>query len=74
MIKSLSDKELIKWKKDKTNRTYFNELTKTDLKDSFRELTNIFERVWYGEATITATIFQDIEGQFKQFIDKVLAR
>lgn len=70
-IKTLSDKELIKWKKEKTNRTYLNELPSGNLKYPFRELTNIFDRVWYGEATINESIFQNIEGQFRAFIDNI---
>lgn len=67
-IKSLSEKELIRWKKDKTNRNYLNELVGADLKNKFRKLTAIFERIWYGEVNIDATIFDDIERQFQGFI------
>lgn len=67
-IKQLSAKDLIHWKKDKTNRNYLNELTNRSLKNKFRNLTNIFERVWYGEVVLDATIFADIQGQFKTFI------
>jgi len=69
-IKTLSDKNLIHWKKDKTNRNYLNELTTIDLKNQFGQLTNIFERVWYGEVAVTESIFGEIEGQFKGFISK----
>ncbi|MFK7979212.1 MAG: DUF4129 domain-containing protein [Saprospiraceae bacterium] len=68
-IKQLSEKDLIHWKKDKTNRNYLNELTNIPLKNKFRNLTNIFERVWYGEVLVDATIFTDIQGQFQTFID-----
>jgi len=70
-IKTLSEKELIKWKKDKTNRNYLNELAGIDLKNQFRELTAIFERVWYGEVAIDAPIFGNIEEQFKEFINSL---
>ena len=66
-IKELSTKDLIQWKKDKTNRNYLNELTNIALKNKFRHLTNIFERVWYGEMAIDATIFAAIEKQFQSF-------
>jgi len=70
-IKTLSDKNLINWKKDKTNRNYLNELTDIDTKSQFSQLTNIFERVWYGEVTINEAIFGEIEGQFKGFTNKI---
>jgi len=68
-IKQLSENDLIHWKKDKTNRNYINELKNSALKNKFRNLTNIFERVWYGEVVVDTTIFADIQGQFQVFID-----
>lgn len=70
-IKTLSEKDLIKWTKDKTNRSYLNELTTSSTKNKFRNLTNIFERVWYGEVAVNQSIFKEIEGQFQVFIEKI---
>lgn len=69
VIKTLSEKDLIRWQKDKTNRNYLNELTDISLKNKFRTLTNIFERVWYGEVVVDAPIFEGIQEQFQAFID-----
>lgn len=69
IIKTLSEQEIIKWKKDKTNRSYMNEIQSIGLKEQFRKLTNIFERAWYGEAIIDETAFGQIEQQFQQFIN-----
>lgn len=68
-IKTLSEQDLIQWTKDKTNRNYINELTTIPLKNKFRALTTIFERVWYGEVVVDSTIFENIQGEFKVFID-----
>ncbi len=70
-IKTLSDKNLIQWKKNKTNRNYLNELSTLDIKNQFGQLTNIFERVWYGEVAVNEAIFSEIEGQFKGFTNKL---
>ena len=70
-IKTLSDKNLIQWKKDKTNRNYLNELKGFDIKNQFSQLTNIFERVWYGEVAVNEAIFGEIEGQFKGFNNNI---
>ena len=70
-IKTLSEKDFIKWTKDKTNRNYLNELTAVSLKSKFRDLTNIFERAWYGEVEVNKTIFEGIEGHFQVFIEKI---
>jgi len=73
-IKTLSEKALIKWTKDKTNRNYLNELTTISTKNKFRDLTNIFERVWYGEVVVNELIFEEIQGQFQVFIEKINSR
>lgn len=70
-IKTASDKGLIKWKKDKTNRDYLNEIQSMGLKEQFRQLTYIFERAWYGETVIEATDFVSVEKQFKTFINAI---
>lgn len=70
-IKILSNKDLIQWKKDKTNRNYLNELKALDIKNQFSQLTNIFERVWYGEVAVNEAIFTEIEGQFKGFNNNI---
>jgi hypothetical protein len=71
-IKELSNKRLIKWKRDKTNRDYLRELRKTDLHKPFREVTRIFEEVWYGNrAELGKEPFQAIEGKLKSFVNQV---
>ncbi len=70
-IQTLSEKKWIKWKKDKTNKDYLREIHELDFKQQFRELTNIFERVWYGESTIDASVFSRIQRKFQQFIRSI---
>ncbi len=72
-IKTLSEQDLIQWKKDKTNRNYINELTNIPLKNKFRALTTIFERVWYGAVAVDAFIFEDIRKEFASFVDDISA-
>ncbi|MGK0391186.1 MAG: hypothetical protein ACI94Y_003948 [Maribacter sp.] len=71
-IKELSNKRLIKWKRDKTNRDYIREMRKTDLNKSFREVTRIFERVWYGtQDTLKQTDYLPIQQKLDAFIKQV---
>ncbi len=71
-IKELSNKHFIKWKRDKTNRDYARELRKTDLHPSFRKVTRIFERVWYGnQKELDQKSFGSIEAQFKSFVESI---
>ena len=70
-IKTLSNNDLIQWKKDKTNRTYIEEISDYQLRKDFTFLTNVFERIWYGEAEISSVAFRQIEKNFQEFITQV---
>lgn len=47
-LKKLSDKNIIKWKPDKTNHDYLRELKTTAVFSQFSLITNDFENIWYG--------------------------
>ena len=74
IIKELSLSKIIKWKRDKTNRTYLQEVRSTDFFKSFRETTRIFERVWYGEGEIDEREYLLIKPKFEQLIKAVQAK
>jgi hypothetical protein len=65
IIKELSHSKLIKWKRDKTNRNYLNEIRSTNLFDPFKEVTRIFERVWYGEGNLDEQKYLSIKPKFE---------
>lgn len=73
IIKELSVKEWIRWKKDKTNREYLNEMIarKPDLYNGFRETTLAFERVWYGDLEIKESEYNMLSPRFRNFIDSI---
>lgn len=58
IIKELSLKKWIKWKKDKTNRDYIRELSTTDWYPNFRSVTAMFEKVWYGKQELGGIDFR----------------
>ncbi len=68
IIKELSLSKLIKWKRDKTNRNYLNEIRTTGLFKAFRETTRIFERIWYGEGSLDEPEYLSIKPKFEQLI------
>jgi len=70
-IKELSINKYIKWKKNKTNRHYQRELRDTVYFGDFKELTGIFERVWYGDKLLTREEFQPVYRKFQNFIGSV---
>ncbi|MGK0363428.1 MAG: hypothetical protein ACI85O_000473 [Saprospiraceae bacterium] len=71
IIKELSLKKLIKWKRDKTNGEYLRELRSSNFFTEFNEVTNIFERIWYGGGKIDAGTFAGFEGKFRGLVDSV---
>jgi len=71
IIKGLSDKKLITWKKDKTNTTYIREMRKTDYYERFKQVTRDFEKAWFGENEITKTDFQRLQPQFQSFVNTI---
>ncbi len=71
IIKELSLKKLIKWKRDKTNGEYLRELRKSVFFTEFNEVTNIFERIWYGGGKIDKESFTGFEGKFRGLVERV---
>ena len=66
-LKSLSDRDLIKWESDKTNRSYLKELRPGQLRQQFDQLTLFFELAWYGEVPVDEAYFNKIREKFTLF-------
>jgi len=64
VLKKLSDKKLIDWNPEKTNRDYFYELKNENSKENYRKLAHIFDHVWYGEFKINESDYQYFKNQF----------
>ena len=71
IIKLLQDKELIKWKKEKTNFDYYNELDRIELKDPFRYLIKVFEKVWYANYYINYGLYNELSNQFNNLNNQI---
>ena len=71
VIRDLSDKDLIRWKKDKTNRDYLRETSGLSFHAKQREVTQVFERVWYGEFNINASDFNGIQPKFQSLLQDI---
>lgn len=75
VLKELSLRELLIWKKDKTNRQYWQELSQVpELQTAFAQVTRIFEHYWYGNHEMDAEnyaavvpYFQRLEQQIKLY-------
>ena len=71
IIKELDANGLIVYKKDKTNRSYLRELLGTDFQQNFRQVTQIFERVWYGKEELHKADFQEIQPNFQRLVTAI---
>jgi hypothetical protein len=67
VLKKLSDKKLITWNPEKTNKDYVAELKAPHLKDGFYDLSYIFEYVWYGEFSIDEENYLKFKNQYQSF-------
>ncbi|MBI5916115.1 MAG: DUF4129 domain-containing protein [Bacteroidetes bacterium] len=74
VLKELALKKHIRWKRDKTNGEYLKELAGSPLFGPVREVTLIFERVWYGKTAVTRVDFQELETKFRQTAAAVQAQ
>ncbi len=67
LLKKLSDRKLIDWNIEKTNRDYSQELKNPEQKTQFNRLTYIFENVWYGEIDLDQERYQAFKSYFNNF-------
>jgi hypothetical protein len=68
IIKEMSAKSIIVWKKDKTNRAYLNETKDNKHFPKFKTMTGIYERVWYGDSPIDESAFMMIQPAFQDLL------
>ena len=66
-LKILADKNFIVWQPNKTDTDYLHEINKSGLKQSFKNITDIFEYAWYGNRVVTKDDFAGIQKEFSQF-------
>jgi len=69
----LNEKGLIKWHKDATNQEYLLQLKGSTWETSFRYLTGIYDKVWYGEFPLGETQFNRLHQYFEDFYKTVPA-
>lgn len=68
VIKRLSETGAIRWSREKTNRDYLRETRNHRSAEAFRATTRIYERVWYGNQSLDAPAYQQLEPSFKTLL------
>ncbi len=66
-IQKLDENHLIQWKKDKTNLDYLREMRHHNTYRDFRELTLVYEIIWYGDTAITAEVYEKLNPVFNNY-------
>lgn len=71
IIKELSVKQWIKWKRDKTNGEYQREMKGRSEYIAFHQLTLMFETVWYGDTSIDKDMYDKLSPDFERFVAQI---
>lgn len=71
LLKQLNEQQLIRWKKDRTNSAYLNEMRSQEHYSTFRALTLTFERVWYGNYHPQKAEYETIKAQFSSYREQI---
>lgn len=66
-LRQLTDRALIRWQQEKTNQDYLREIKDGALRPDFRQLTFLYEYIWYGEFPVNQEHFDTAHGSFRAF-------
>jgi Domain of unknown function (DUF4129) len=66
-LKLLDEGGLIKYHQESTNHEYWLQLSASPKGAPFRDLTTIYEKVWYGEFPLGDTLFARLHQYFEEF-------
>ena len=64
LLQMLQERELIRYRTDKTNYDYYTELADTAFKQPFKQLSRQYEYAWYGHYTISPAAYNDYTALF----------
>jgi hypothetical protein len=65
-LKHLTESDRISWEAQKTNEDYIKEIEKDHLKVGFKNITRIYDYVWYGEFNVDALKFEALKSPFEE--------
>ena len=73
IIKKLSELQVIDWAKDKTNGHYLREMRSVQHPSyiDFKNLTRVFEYVWYSDVRFDQGQFKEVSVDFKKFLQTI---
>ncbi len=65
VLKNLSFHNIIEWQFEKTNADYQKEIKHPKISSLFKEVSYLYEHIWYGEQDINNLKFNSIEARFE---------
>lgn len=71
VIKRLHEKKYIVWSRGKTNVDYLAEMRPRSGFGTFRELTRLYEFIWYGDTGVNRIQFEATEPLFRNFLEQL---
>ena len=72
LLKKLSYKEIIVWHFEKTNTDYHREIKEPSLQSGFKDLSYLYDYVWYGEQQIDETSYERASKKFDHMNQLIL--
>jgi len=69
ILQQLSFYKLIDWQVQKTNLDYYNELRNIQLKPIFKESTQLYDRVWYGNFDVDRGHYSTLKAILDNFLN-----
>lgn len=64
VLKTLSQKGIIDWHYEKTNSDYQNEIEAQNVKSGFKDVSYLYDYIWYGEQDIDGLKYETVEARF----------
>jgi hypothetical protein len=72
VLQELHTTHQIKWHKEKTNYQYVKEMAKSPLEMDFRQLTIMFEKIWFGEMDeLSSDDFKKLQPHFVNYFIRI---
>ncbi|MBW7868747.1 MAG: DUF4129 domain-containing protein [Brumimicrobium sp.] len=68
VLKSMTDKDLIEWDPEKTNRDYMQLLLGSKYHRDFQELARIFDYIWYGKREINQADYVNYKSKYQRVL------
>ncbi|TPN85173.1 DUF4129 domain-containing protein [Aquimarina algicola] len=65
ILKKLSDHKMIEWEAQKTNTDYIKELKDNSLQHQFKNITRVYDFIWYGSFELDKESYLFAEKQFQ---------